>query len=307
LDESNKVDKKKKDKIMANILKKKNKEEITTFLGSKFFKCNNNEMTHNLMQSYIKLSSDNKKVKDDIKKKILAIHDDLENKQKIKNQFISLINGLLKKRYTTKFIANIKKGKLDPSNVVSHIKQTDAYEKIIENVNPELNDEKALLKSDIFDKFDIEAEKYIIDVLSTAERKSELVRKLAKKGLTLRDDSKLCKYYIEGGMDRVTVCCQNQNITSLDDIVDIMDEMDFYYAKTNYDLVYDKIMRQYIYNQDSDGNYSDSDDEQFYAGQPDPSVVSLRAKTDVLKKFDIKKCTYVPKNVLKLYNSIHEK
>lgn len=315
LDESNKADKKKKDKLMANILKKNNKKELESSLGEKYYECTKNDKIHDLIQNYINLSSDNKKVKDDIKKKILTIYDDLKNAEKIKKQYIDMIDTTIKKRYTQDFITKLikKGGKISPTSVMLCIKETDTYNKLTQNVIPELNDEKSLLKSDIFDKFDVHAKQYVINVSEQDERKTVLIEKLAQKGLVLRDDSKLCQYYIEGDVTRVMARTEIKNINSVDDVVDIMDEMNFYYTKTNYETVHKKIMYRYNdhhrhYNRYEFFDYTDDYDSDYeYEGEPDPGMISLMAKTDVLKTFKFKKNSYVPKNVLDLYNSIHKK
>ena len=49
-----------------------------------------------------------------------------------------------------------------------------------------------------------------------------LIKALKSRGLKLRDDSRLCKYYIEDGDG------------TLQEIVEIMHEMDWFFSKTNY-------------------------------------------------------------------------
>jgi hypothetical protein len=61
-------------------------------------------------------------------------------------------------------------------------------------------------------------------LIERKNRKIELVKKLEEKGLQLRGDSKLCKQYIKHGEG------------VLQNIVDVMEEMDWFYKIfwTNY-------------------------------------------------------------------------
>ncbi len=72
-------------------------------------------------------------------------------------------------------------------------------------------------------------------------RKYELIEKLAQKNLKLRSDSRLCNLYINGGIENMNNL--DVQINSVDDIVDIMEEMDFYFKHTNYkNMVKQEIM-----------------------------------------------------------------
>jgi hypothetical protein len=63
-------------------------------------------------------------------------------------------------------------------------------------------------------------------LIEQKNRKAELVKKLEDKGLQLRDDSKLCKQYIKHGEG------------NLQYIVDVMEEMDWFYKNTKYAKFY---------------------------------------------------------------------
>ena len=63
-------------------------------------------------------------------------------------------------------------------------------------------------------------------LIEQKNRKTELIEKLAEKGLQLRDDSKLCKSYIKRGEG------------DLQYIVDVMEEMDWFYKNTKYAKFY---------------------------------------------------------------------
>jgi hypothetical protein len=63
-------------------------------------------------------------------------------------------------------------------------------------------------------------------LIEQKNRKTELIEKLAEKGLQLRDDSKLCKSYIKRGEG------------DLQHIVNVMEEMDWFYKNTKYAKFY---------------------------------------------------------------------
>lgn len=70
------------------------------------------------------------------------------------------------------------------------------------------------------------------NVIGTLRRKVSLIEALRQRGLDFREDSRLCREYIQG----TTLC-------SLEDIVDIMHEMAFYFKHTRYQLFHDQKWR----------------------------------------------------------------
>ncbi len=88
-------------------------------------------------------------------------------------------------------------------------------------------------------------------------RKDELQQKLRDRKLTLRCDSKLCASYITRGTP------------SLDFVVEMMHEMNFYFTKTNYRKHYKKIVKVY---KECESHY-------------DPEEVSSSAKEDALSEW----------------------
>ena len=81
---------------------------------------------------------------------------------------------------------------------------------------------------------------FLINFVAKHNRRKELIFKLAQRDLVLRSDSKLCQLYIEGGVDHLNTVVKQHNglqigpIGSVDDIVDVMEEMDFYFTHTKY-------------------------------------------------------------------------
>lgn len=83
-------------------------------------------------------------------------------------------------------------------------------------------------------------EQYIIDLNNSIntekERRKILNEALIKRGLKLRSDSKVCTAYIEGGIEEVMEI--DYGLKSVDDIVNLMEEMSFYFNKTNYKKIF---------------------------------------------------------------------
>jgi hypothetical protein len=91
------------------------------------------------------------------------------------------------------------------------------------------------------------------------KRKKVLEKKLENIGLQLRQDSKLCSFYIMGGIDTVNFYYEGDaQLQSVDDIIAIMDEMNFYHTKTNYPSINKNLIYEYT---DKEVKYDFSDDE----------------------------------------------
>lgn len=65
------------------------------------------------------------------------------------------------------------------------------------------------------------------------KRRNDIIIKLKQRNLKLRNDSKVCDAYIYGGIDNVKYITDGK-ITSMDEIVNTMDEMKFYIGHTKY-------------------------------------------------------------------------
>ena len=164
----------------------------------------------------------------------------------------------------------------------------------------------------------------ILDKSKKIIRTHELINKLSKRKLYLRDDSQICSYYIDGGIDNVNANI-DMEITSVDDIVEIMDEMNFYYKYTKYPEINKSEIRKYTeyecddydtddYDVDDDYDTDDYDvDDDYYnynkyhykCVRTKPiSEINLGAKIKSLKEMDSKFITKAPKNVIELYETV---
>lgn len=76
-------------------------------------------------------------------------------------------------------------------------------------------------------------------VVACVQRDRDLRAALAQRGLELREDSRLCENYVKRGRGTVH------------EIVDIMDEMRFYHAHTNYATYRKEIYNRHGYNMDA--------------------------------------------------------
>jgi hypothetical protein len=85
---------------------------------------------------------------------------------------------------------------------------------------------------------------FLTNIVAKHNRRKELIFKLAQEDLVLRSDSKLCQLYIEGCIDHLNTVVSQHNglqigpIESVDDIVDVMKEMDFYFTHTKYSEIF---------------------------------------------------------------------
>jgi hypothetical protein len=104
-------------------------------------------------------------------------------------------------------------------------------------------------------------------ILSKIERNINLITELEKYGLKIRDDSSLCRNYIE--------CNEGE----LHDIVNTMVEMDFYFKYTDYSYQFKKeTSSSYDYNDEYDDDYD-------YKDNYCRASVSANAKRRALRNF----------------------
>ena len=162
-------------------------------------------------------------------------------------------------------------------------------------------------------KLSTKVEIYIYQNVTKQNRIILLTEKLHAKGLLLRSDSKLCNWYIEGDIVLVNKNIEDQPITSADDIVETMDEMNFYHTKTNYaainkTLIGDNSKRVYDSDNSDDDDSYDEWDEYKYHGRRSYhwtttkpiSKINLEAKISVLKRRDNSDYNSMPINVKNL-------
>lgn len=121
------------------------------------------------------------------------------------------------------------------------------------------------------------------------ERKNELITNLQNVGCKLRSDSRLCEEYIRFGQDRID--CSH--------VVQIMEEMKFYFDETTYSIEYN----------DEKENFLE------YKGHYDIDEISEFAKHKALSKWckqyknynDAIKCKKLPKSLHNKCKNIYKK
>ena len=194
------------------------------------------------------------------------------------------------------------------NNILIVIKKSQQYKSYIENsANETLGD---IERSNIFDIIKILVKEYVLPIIAQIMRRSELEEKMKSKGLAIRSDSKMCRWYCDGGIELVKRNChETANIENIDDIVDVMDEMNFLFSHTNYSNIvrntrggcryrhrYNRYRDEYngYGNSDSDSNPDDYRSS-IYDKQKAQKIQALR---DLSKtKSDLSK---LPKNIAKL-------
>lgn len=106
---------------------------------------------------------------------------------------------------------------------------------------------------------------------TSQDREDILSNELNKYGLEMRADSDLCNSFINGCSD-----------LSLEETVNVMIEMDWFFRQTNYKKIFDKQMNKewQIFNQEK--KLYDYDYDQYNDMKPDPHAISSDIKDKIL-------------------------
>ena len=103
-------------------------------------------------------------------------------------------------------------------------------------------------------------------------RKNQLETALEAKGLVLRNDSALCQQYIDGDGDR-----------NLDEIVSIMENMDFLYKHTQYSQIYERLLDQeYEYCRESGERYNNVDRHEVSEQAQEIAMINYRGDMTIV-------------------------
>lgn len=126
--------------------------------------------------------------------------------------------------------------------------------------------------------------------LTSQDREDILRYELKKYGLQLRIDSDLCNSYISGSSD-----------LSIEEIVNTMIEMDWFFTQTNYKHKFDEKMNKEwkIFNQEK--KLYGYDYDQYNDMKPDPQIISSDVKDEILTNISKKQLTNVtniPKTIM---------
>ena len=241
-----------------------------------------------------------------------------------KNNLSELVNDKFTKiKYYEKYcgisnevITKYENYNTDFTELIFNLEHSKEYTDFRNSDNTYFTSKGAIEKTDIFSKLNGIAKKYIMDNVDKLERKNNLIEKLMAKELILRSDSKLCSWYIAGGLEEVNKFSEVK-FDSIDEIVDVMEEMNFYHIKTNYSTINKDMLRkysEYVYDDDSDSddsydNYKYDYHREYrqhghYEYIKPINEINLLAKKAVLKQISNDLIQSAPKNVVKLYNFI---
>ena len=172
--------------------------------------------------------------------------------------------------------------------------EIDSYisEVIINNFDPLVCTKADILKTNHLENFESKLSvQLIVDDVKHFIRENEVTQKLKQKKLERRNDSALCQLYIDGGIKYVKDNT-NINIETLDDIIDIMEEMNFYFTKTNYG----ELMNN---QRNNERNRRD-----FNYGRLSTSEMSANAKNSIVDNMKKELLKIAPKRVVDLYNKV---
>lgn len=309
--------KKKKEKYTNTIKYYQRKKEIDEFISNKIKNCDEPSIL-NIRNEYIKSNIlDFSDVKEQLLQEEEKIYKINEQKKLFFNNLTDIINEKIKNK---QFIEELKLNDEDTQYFI-HSKWFKSYIANLKNyiVNNYSNlfdhiiiTKACILKAGISDI----VIKNIINKLSIKKwkviRTSRLEEKLHFAGLKLRSDSKICKCYIAGDIENVNKYI-DVKISTIDDIVEIMKEMDFYYKYTEYPEINNKELKKYSKyindeESDDDNNYKYKYYNSYYYTYTKPiHEINLGAKIKALNLVSKKLMENAPKNVVELYNKIKNK
>lgn len=175
----------------------------------------------------------------------------------------------------------------------------------------------SMVESTIDNSKFVRHDKMMTHILESHNRREELERRLGEFGLELRSDSTVCHEYI------------NNDWGDLDDVVETMREMHFFFTHTRYQHIirkeYDKIYRQkeknrYYYGYDYSDDDSDGHDRgaisseckeramhsfcQKLSHSINESIVNQKDDNNKNNKNDKKRKIIIPKNILSMMSDI---
>lgn len=298
----------KRKKVLAENkeLKENRKDEINEFIYR--------NLTNRSDPEIIKIQNDyvNSKIItiDDIKNNLLNKDKEISQLNKIKKTFSNNFKEIMRENlqedsYVAKLLglANTKETIFLIYNENYNLKfYTDEiindfiYEITSNNFDCLITTKASILNSGYIKKIEESLKIRLLPVYERLAREHELKHKLLEKKLELRDDSKLCQLYINGGIQEVNDEI-DIHIESVDDIVDVMEEMDFYFKHTQYSTVMqDK--RNEIYNcRKMYGDY----------GYVSTSELSEMSKKIIVKSLSKDLLKIAPKRVVSLYDEVNQK
>jgi hypothetical protein len=303
----------KKLKVIQTKKEKKEKKDLKTLEINTFLSQNIRNKTHSdileIIDEYIEsnnISLDKISIK--ISEKDKQITKNIEHKQLFFNNLKKIIiNKLSNNKY---FIHELKLeeyikfiNSIEYSNFINTIsiwirKYESKYHQCISSVNE-------IYKSGLLEIVYTDLKYDILKISSKYFRKNQLIEALKNQNLTLRQDSKICDWYINGGIENVNDKSEI-HIESINDIVDIMIEMNFYHTCTKYAYVNkDQLRRFSEYVYDSDFDEYGHDNYGHYEHIKPISEINFIAKkiviSDIIKSKSEHILNNAPKNVIDLY------
>ncbi len=310
------TDIKMKNKLLDKYNKYNRKKLITDFLLKSKFKFVTDEMQQ-LINNYIDINVTSIDV---VSKQITEEYNKKIKYEQKREEIINNINKELMTTFTNKQILlekcdinedkyNYMLNKKKNTWLVDELKKNSTYINFITNMNIYLINEGELEKSGVIKTLYVKATKIINELYNKKfinDRKNELIKKLGEKSLMLRSDSHLCNHYINGGMDEINDIVKDKTIKSIDDIVNIMDEMNFYYSETDYGNEVKKLKNMYTdyYSDDYDDSYDHYYNRNKYLTKS-INEINEEAKSNIIKNIKNININKLPLYVRELYDKIN--
>ena len=178
------------------------------------------------------------------------IKNDKKNKKNIILDKLLLKMNITRNDVPVNLIKDYLDGKKGSKSSIENIKYKHILLEKMNIVNPKIkkeinnNDIDDICKNIISGKY---TEQEIIILLSNKQKKRECLKnELNKYNLKIRNDSVLCDNFIEG-----------DDTYTLNELVNIMVEMDWYYKYTNYSKIIKNLYNEFFYKQRSYGYYDE--------------------------------------------------
>jgi hypothetical protein len=181
------------------------------------------------------------------------IKNDKNNKKNILLDKLLLKMNIARNDVPVNLIKDYLDGKKGAKSSIENIKYKCILLEKMNDIDPKIKKEinnyemDEICKNIISGKY---TEQEIIILLSNKQKKREILKnELNKYNLKIRNDSVLCDNFIEG-----------DDTYTLNELVNIMVEMDWYYKYTNYSKIIKKLYDDFFHKQKSYGYYDELDE-----------------------------------------------
>lgn len=246
----------KRKRLLSNRLKSR-RRKIDANVLMRIVQNKENEEIKNLFLSYTRYG---RVTYDKFKEEILTADEKITNSENAHESMKQLFDEVIQEKYNDinyyiKY-CKIEKSDLnlflkhykDFSRVENEIKNYDSkksYQLFIELYSLKMKTRGEMEKSGIFEKLDNVAINFLTSKIDIIKRTSEIDNAIKLRKLPIKNYWGYDHYcwYIEGGFDKVN-SREDRDVNTLDDVIDMIEEMYFYNSKTNYKRIHTEIEKE---------------------------------------------------------------